>query len=71
MTKLFEWYDRVGHDRRVVGLGVDERSGVQWVYADCRSEQAYESLFDQFWIQGWRTLARRRQDSLWLEPVRE
>jgi hypothetical protein len=26
-------------------------------------------VFDQYWTQGWRTLARRREDSLWLEPA--
>ncbi len=68
MTKLMEWWDRLGLDRRVVSLGVDERDGAPWVYVDCRGERSYDSVFDQFWTQGWRSLARRRENSLWLEP---
>jgi hypothetical protein len=69
--RVIEWAVRLGRDERVWTLGEDERDGELWVYVECRNPIAYSSLFDTLWTKGWRTLARRSHDSLWVERAQE
>jgi hypothetical protein len=69
MATLLRWYERLALDRRVIALGeADRDDGAWWVYVECHGERSYDSLFDELWQQGYRTLARRDHASLWLEP---
>jgi hypothetical protein len=69
--RVVEWAMRLGADPRVWLVNEDERDGEPWVYVECRNASAYSSLFDTLWTKGWRTLARRSHDSLWLERAED
>jgi hypothetical protein len=69
--RAVEWAVRLGRDPRVWSIGEDDREGEPWIYVECRNASSYSSLFDTLWTKGWRTLARRSHDSLWVERARE
>jgi hypothetical protein len=69
--RAVEWAVRLGRDPRVWTVGEGDRDGELWVYVECRNAGAYSSLFDTLWTKGWRTLARRSHDSLWVERAQE
>ena len=63
---LLDWHGLLRGDRRIAMLGEEKRHGEPWVFADCESAEAYESLFETLWNAGYRGMARRDEGSVWL-----